>query len=45
MHTEGAVFLDGIFKDRRDDILSYSIVKKMTPPPHVQFDFVLWPIY
>lgn len=32
MHTEGAVFLDGIFKNRRDDILSYSIVKKMTPP-------------
>lgn len=43
MHTEGAVFLDGIFKNRRDDILSYSIVKKMTP--YVQFDFVLCLIY
>lgn len=37
MHTEGAVFLDGIFKNRRDDILSYSIVKKMTPPCSIWF--------
>lgn len=30
-------FLDGIFKNRRDDILSYSIVKKMTPPCSIWF--------